>query len=270
MNGAEETGPLAVLPPGRRTWAVASVRGMCDRLIALHDALAQRIAIEDNIVYLGNFLGHGRDIAGTVNELLVFRRALMARQVDGDGGAIIHLRGSQEEMWHKLLQVQFAPNPRQVLEWMLGQGVDATLAAYGGDIEAGRSAANRGAFALSRWTNNLRATVRSADGHDQLLSALKRAAFTADRTLLFVNAGIDPGRPLEGQNDIFWWGGQNFDSIETPYDGFTRVVRGADWRNRGVVVNDVIVSIDGGCGFGGPLVAACFDPAANVIELLEA
>lgn len=270
MTGDEEAGPFAVLPAGRRTWAVASIHGMSDRLIALHDGLAQRIAIEDSIVYLGNFLGHGRNIAETVNELLVFRRALMARQVDGDGGAIVYLRGSQEEMWHKLLQLQFAPNPRQVLDWMLGQGVDATLAAYGGSIEAGRSAANRGAVALSRWTNHLRAAVRLADGHDPLMSVLKRAAFTADRALLFVNAGIDPGRSLDSQNDIFWWGGQYFDAIDTPYDGFTRVVRGADTQHRGVVVNDAVASIDGGCGFGGPLIAACFDGAANVIDLIEA
>ena len=36
---------------------------------------------------------------------------------------IVYLRGQQEEMWHRMLQIQFAPNPKEVLPWMLQQGV---------------------------------------------------------------------------------------------------------------------------------------------------
>ena len=38
-----------------------------------------------------------------------------------------YLRGSQEEMWHKVLQLQFAADPRGVLAWMLEQGLGTTL-----------------------------------------------------------------------------------------------------------------------------------------------
>jgi serine/threonine protein phosphatase 1 len=261
---------FAVLPAGRRTWAIASIYGEVDQLIAVHDRLAARIEIEDNLVYLGNFLGRGRNVAATVQELLLFRRALMARHPYGDGGAIVHLRGSQEEMWHKLLQVQFAPNPREVLDWMLAHGVDATIVAYGGGVDDGRTAAKRGAVALSRWTNALRAAMQSCDGHQQLMSTLKRAAYTEDGALLFVSAGVDPSRPLDGQRDSFWWGSREFEASDHPYAGFRRVVRGAAPGRFGIEAKTAKVSIDGGCGAGGSLIAACFDAAGNLVDVIEA
>lgn len=260
---------FAVLPEGRRNWAVASMFGQVGRLAALHAALHPRITASDNLIYLGNVLGRG-DVAATIDELLLFRRLLMARQLDETAGAIVYLRGSQEEMWHKLLQMQFAPNPAEVLEWMLAHGVGATLEAYAGSIDDGRTAARLGSVALSRWTNQLRAAVRAADGHDQLISALRRAAYTRDNALLFVNAGVDPRRPLSAQRDTFWWGNREFETSSVPYDGFRRVVRGADPKRSGVVLRGGTASIDGGCGFGGPLIAACFDATGELVDLIEA
>ena len=260
---------FAVLPEGRCCWAVASIFGQVGRLVTLHTLLDPRIAPADNLVYLGNFLGRG-DVAATVDEMLLFRRALMARRLDDDAGDIVYLRGSQEEMWHKLLQMQFAPNPSEVLEWMLAQGVGATLDAYNGSASEGRTAARLGAVALSRWTNQLRAEIRAVDGHDQLISALRRAAYTRDNALLFVNAGVDPRRPLSAQRDSFWWGSREFEASGAPYDGFRRVIRGADPRRAGIVVRDGMTSLDAGCGFGGPLVAGCFDAAGELVDLIEA
>lgn len=259
---------FAVLPEGRRTWAIPSIFGQAGRLAALHETLGLRIAESDNLVYLGNLIGHG-DVAATIRELLLFRRSLMARRLDGNAGGIVHLRGSQEEMWHKLLQLQFAPNPTEVLEWMLRQGVEATLSAYGGSVEEGRTAARLGAVALSRWTNQLRAAVRALDGHDQLMSSLRRAAYTSDNTLLFVSAGVDPRRPLSAQRDTFWWGSREFEASEGRYGGFRRVIRGADPRRAGIVVRDGRTSLDGGCGFGGPLLAGCFSAEGELVEVIE-
>jgi serine/threonine protein phosphatase 1 len=204
-----------------------------------------------------------------VHELLVFRRTLMANQLDDGHGEIVYLRGSQEEMWHKLLQLQFAPNPRGVLEWMLSQGLGATLAAYGSSIDDARTAAKLGALTISRWTNHLRATIRESDGHERLMNVLRRAAYTRDGTVLFVNAGVDPRRPLAQQSDSFWWGSRDFEALSSPYGGFRRIVRGADPRRRGVAIDETIASIDGGCGFGGPLVTACFDGAGNLVAMIE-
>lgn len=151
---------FATLTSGRNNWAVASIHGETKRLVDLHAKLAERLAPEDNLIYLGNVLGRGHGVAATIQELLLFRRALMARQVTDAAGDIVYLRGSQEEMWHKLLQLQFAPDPRQVLEWMLSRGVGATIEAYGGTVDEARSAAARGAVALSQWTNRLRTAMR--------------------------------------------------------------------------------------------------------------
>ncbi len=260
---------FGILPAARRTWAVGAVFGDCHRLARLHEALADRIAVADNLVYLGNALGRGEGILQTVHELLLFRRWLMARQTEGEAGLILYLRGSQEEMWHKLLQMQFAPNPRRVLDWMLEQGVGPTIEAYGGSIAESKVAANGGPLPLSRWTGRLRQTMQAFDGHQQLMSALKRAAYAIDRRLLFVNAGLDPGRPLEAQNDSFWWNDRGFEQLSAPYEGFAKVVRGFDPQHRGVMVADLTVSIDGGCGFGGTLAAGCFDAAGEMVDLIE-
>lgn len=260
---------FVTLPAGRTTWAVASVHGEAGRLAALHARLDGLIGADDNLVYLGNFLGRGGAVAETVTELLLFRRRLMAAQV-GAGGVIAYLRGSQEEMWHKLLQIQFATNPREVLDWMLAQGVEPTLRAYGATATEARDAARQGPVALSQWTNRLRATMRAADGHDRLMSALRRAAYTDDHALLFVNAGIDPVRPLSEQTDTFWWGGRDFDLIDAPYGGFVRVVRGFDSRGQGVAFSDAAATIDGGCGFGGSLVCVGFAADGTVVDVVEA
>jgi hypothetical protein len=111
--------------------------------------------------------------------------------------------------------------------------------------------------------------MREADGHERLMHVLRRAAYTRDGTLLFVNAGIDPGRPLAHQSDSFWWGSRDFETLSHAYDGFRRIVRGADPRRRGVMITEIIASIDGGCGFGGALVAACFDGLGNLVDMIE-
>jgi serine/threonine protein phosphatase 1 len=260
---------FAVLRRCRRIWAVAAIHGEADRLDALHDALAPRFAAGDRLVYLGNYLGRGAQVAATIDRLLEFRRALIA-QPGMFASDVAYLRGSQEEMWQKLLQLQFAPNPREVLAWMLAQGVGATLAAYGGDAAQGAACAREGALALTKWTNALRAAMQSRPGHYLLMSALKRAAYTDDGGLLFVHAGIDPDRPLSAQSDSLWWGMGGFATLAQPYGGFAKVVRGFDRGHPGIEVGAYTMTIDAGCGFGGPLTAACLDPAGEIVDAIEA
>ena len=108
-------------------------------------------------------------------------------------------------MWAKLMQIHLALNPAEVLEWMLERGLAATLAAYGGSAQRGLARARAGATELARWTGELRAAMQSNPGHYMLMSALKRAAYTEDGSLLFVHAGIDTSRPLAAQGDDLWW-----------------------------------------------------------------
>ena len=58
--------------------------------------------------------------------------------------------------------------------------------------------------------------------------------------------------------------------LAAPSEGFRRVVRGIDRDRRGVVKHGLAISLDGGAGHGGPLIAACFDVEGAVIEIVEA
>lgn len=264
-----ETNIFATLHGGGRIWAVAAIHGEPERLRALHNRLADDLRPGDQLVYLGNYLGCGPGVREAVDELLSFRRAFIACP-GVDLGDVVFLRGAQEEMWQKLLQLQFAANPVDVLRWMADQGVGATVEAYGGTLEDGYNAAREGILALTRWTTTLRQAMRAHDGHTTLMSVLKHAAFTTDNALLFVHAGIDPTRPLAAQMDAFWWGSAGFELLESPYGGARLVVRGSDRRRGGVRVGAYSVSLDAGCGFGGTLNAACFAADGQIVHMLEA
>lgn len=269
MPDVSEPTSIARLRRSARIWAVASVHGEADRLARLHEALALRLDPGDRVVYLGNLIGCGPDPKGTLSEAIRFRRAVIARP-GGFAGDVVFLRGRQEEMWQKLLMLQLAPNPVDVLKWMLGHGAGTTIAAYGSTAEEGLSAARSGAVAIARWTGRLRGAFHGEPGHEPLMAVLKRAAVNADDTVLFVSAGIDAAKPLAAQADAFWWGGTPFDAITAPFDGFRRIVRGFDRTRSGLNVGAVTASLDAGAGFGGPLLAGAFDNDGNLLEALEA
>jgi serine/threonine protein phosphatase 1 len=269
MQPAGPAERLARLHGARRVWAIGAIRGDGQRLARLHDALGERFADGDRVVYLGNLLGFGGTILAAVDELLDFRRRVIGRH-RGLACHVAVLRGAQEEMWQKLLQLQFAVDPVGVLRWMADAGVEATLRAYGGDLRQGLAAARSGPQALARWTSALQSAMNAAPGHRMLFSALRHAAFTEDRKVLFVAAAVDPARPLAAQGDAFWWGRRDILAFDAAFDGFARVVRGRDAQRRGLVESRFAVSLDGGAGRGGRLVAAGFDPDGTVLDVLEA
>jgi serine/threonine protein phosphatase 1 len=268
--GVGRAEPGAVIRNARRIWVVGAVHGEAARLGALHDILAGRIQQGDCLVYLGNLLGHGPAVAETVDELLRFRAAFLARPPYVHPDDLVCLRGQQEETWQKLLQIQFAVNPLEVIEWALAHGAEATIRAYGGDAMSARSAARGGALALTRWAGEMRERMRQCPGHIALLNSLRRAARTENGKLLCVNAGIDIGKPFAEQTDGFWWESRGFESIDAPYSGFRVVVRGLDPAGRGFAIKPWSVTVDGGCGFGGSLIALCFAPAGEILDRVEA
>src|SRR5690625_3041164 len=155
---------FATLVGYQRVWAVASIHGEAERLAALHSGLWERMRPGDRLVYLGNIIGRGPQSARAVDEILTFRRAFITLQPD-EVPQVVFLRGAQEEMLQKLLQLQFATDPRGVLEWMLQQGVEETVLAYGGDLEEARRATGSGAVAVARWTQSLRSRIQASPGH---------------------------------------------------------------------------------------------------------
>jgi serine/threonine protein phosphatase 1 len=269
VNGARPAQLFASLRAARRIWAIAAIHAEAQRLVCLHDLISERFREGDQVVYLGNYLGHGEAVRATLDELLDFRRRVLGRR-RGYACNVVFLRGTQEEMWQKLLQLQFAPNPGEVLAWMVKAGVEATLRAYGGDLRQGFAATRDGPRTITRWTGALRNAMNATPGHTNLFSALRHAAFTEDRGLLFVHAAIDPSRPLAAQGDAFWWGRDDILDLPAPFEGFRRVVRGIDRQRRGLVERQFAVSLDGGAGRGGRLLAACFGATGAIVDRVEA
>ncbi|HEY1260516.1 MAG TPA: hypothetical protein VGF34_14810 [Stellaceae bacterium] len=260
---------FARLRGARRIWAVGAIHAEAPRLARLHDRISERFEDGDRLVYLGNYLGYGEAVLATIDELLDFRCRVLGRR-HAFACEVVFLRGAQEEMWQKLLQLQFAPNPGEVLQWMVRAGVETTIRAYGGDLRQGFAAARDGPRTITRWTGTLRSAMNAAPGHVALFSALHHAAFTEERGLLLVHAAIAPSRPLAAQGDAFWWGSEDILDLTAPFEGFRRVVRGIDRQQRGLVEGEFGVSLDGGAGRGGRLVAACFAPSGEVLDTVEA
>ena len=267
MNGVGTN--FARLRGARRVWAVAAIHGEAERLTRLHDRIAARFAEGDRIVYLGNYIGLGSAVKATLDELLDFRLRVLARP-RGFASDVVFLRGAQEEMWQKLLQLQFAANPGEVLSWMVRAGVETTVQAYGGELRHGFAATRDGPRTITRWTSALRNAMNAAPGHTALFAALRHAAVSDDDGLLFVHAGVDPARPLSAQGDAFWWGETDILDLAGPFNGFRRIVRGFDRERRGIVERQFAVSLDAGAGRGGPLVAAAFAPDGSILEVLDA
>lgn len=269
VNTVASREKFAHLRETRRVWAVGSIHGEARRLARVHDLIGERFYRGDRLVYLGNYLGLGDDVSATIDELLDFRRRVLGRP-NGFACDVVYLRGAQEEMWQKLLQLQFAPNPGEILAWMVRAGVEATVRAYGGDMRQGFAATRDGPRTITRWTSGLRAAMNAAEGHSTLFAALRHAAFTDDRNLLFVHAGVDPRRSVTVQGDSFWWSPVDILELSQPFDGFGRVIRGFDRERRGVVEAQFGVSVDAGAGRGGRLQAACFTIEGQIVDVCEA
>lgn len=290
----------------RRIWAVAAIHADAARLNRLHAALGGRFRVGDRIVYLGNMVGRGAAPLETIDALLAFRRWILSHR-GALAGDVVFLRGGQEEMWRGLLQLHFAPNPVEVLEWSLNNGAGPMLAAYGADPAQGFAAARGGAVSATRWTQVLRTAFYGRPGHESLFGALKRAAYvgapvdagsasaaareTAQGTAgeggnasagggpLFVHAGIDPSRGFAAQGDRFWWGGRNFAALPSGFCGFSRVVRGFDpirggaGKTGGLRAGDDVghyaVTLDAGCGFGGPLTCCAFTADGQMVDSVQ-
>lgn len=254
----------------RRVWAVAAIHGDKERLMTLHDHLAARFSVRDRLVYLGNYLGVGAfDNQSVIEELLAFRSALLAKP-GMEITDIVHLRGPAEEAWQRLLRLQFAPVPSHALEKYLEAGAEAYLRMYGVSLNDTKSMARAGSVAITRWTNQLRVLQRQSLGHEPLVCSLRRAAVTSAKTggrTVFVPAGFNGQKTLDEQGDSLWFDGGHFSAPKQGSD-IARIVRGFDPLRGGVNTDGLAVTIDGGCGKGGPLVCGCFNEFGQLIEIV--
>jgi serine/threonine protein phosphatase 1 len=267
---------IAMMRQPERLWAIPAVHGLVHRLQPVANAIAARLEPGDAVIFLGNLIGdvddgETSDVASTLDLALALRRRTLAlpgaRACDA-----VFLRGTQEEMWTKLEHLHFAQSPGEVLRWMLQRGLAGTIAAYGGAgaISEGERAVRDGPMAIARWTTTLRQALRAHPGHVEWLAAIRRAALSDDGRLLAVHHGVDTTKPLDLQGDAFWWGGGTaFEAIDAPYNGIERFVRGFDRSHPGVVDQPFTLTLDGGCGFGGPLLGALLDSRGRVLDVVQ-
>ena len=209
----------------KRVWAIGSIHSNIESFNSIYKFILENFKKDDAIVFLGNVIGLGDSASETISKILKLRISLMAKfKLKAD--KIVFLRGAQEEMFNKLLQLQIAPNPQEILNWMFEHGVDKTLNSYGFLKKDVVNIASSGTVNISKWTSKLNQKIINTPGHKDYFLNLKHAAYTETKKILFVNRGVDVTRPLSAQNDCFWWGYQNFSKINEPYNTYVRIVRG--------------------------------------------
>ncbi len=259
------------LEDAKRIWAIGAIHGEIEQLRSLHQKIKHKFQHGDRLVYLGNYFGNRPTTVEVLDELLLTRRYLMAFGKTSKPNAFVYLRGAKEEMFSKLLQLQYAPNPSEVMDWLLDHDMGSIVDSYGTEPHVARAIAREGTISISRWTSALRRKINDNMGHSKLLSNLRRAAFTSDGKLLFVHASVDTSRPLTMQKDNFWWDNGRFEEINSSYSGFARIIGGYDHSNKGISLNNPhIATIDGGCGRGNTLNAVCFSPSGDIMDHLFA
>jgi hypothetical protein len=209
----------------KKIWAIGSIHSRLESFISIKKYLLKNFKKDDYLVFLGNVIGLGAESKQTLSSVIDLRNRLMAKFFL-EPSRIIFLRGAQEEMFLKLLQLQTAPNPKDIIMWMLSHGVDATINSYGLGIEDIIDISSQGTLAIGKWTKKLNYRLLEEPGHQEYFIHLKHAAFSGSKKILFLNRGVDVSRPLSAQNDCFWWGYQNFSDLEKPYNTFIRIVRG--------------------------------------------
>jgi len=213
------------LKKSNKIWAIGSIHSNLKSFNSIKIYLLNNFEAYDKLIFLGNIIGLGNNSKETLSSVIDLRFRLMAK-FKLNPESIVFLRGAQEEMFSKLLQLQLAPNPTEIIEWMFDHGVNETIKSYGFSESEVKRIASSGTMNISKWTTSLNKTLQNNLGHTQYFLNLKHAAYSNTKKILFVNRGVDITRPLSAQNDCFWWGFQNFSSIDRPYKTFLRIVRG--------------------------------------------
>ena len=233
------------LSKSNKIWAIGSIHSNIKSFVSIKKFILNKFEASDKLIFLGNIIGLGDNSKETLSSVIDLRFDLMAK-FKLKPNSIIFLRGAQEEMFSKLLQLHLAPNPAEIVEWMFDHGVDKTIKSYGFSQEEVKNVASSGTINISKWTTNLNKILKNIPGHSQYFLNLKHAAYSHTKKILFVNRGVDITRPLSAQNDCFWWGFHNFSEIQQPYNSFLRIVRGYEsqhFNKLKILKNNVVCTL---------------------------
>jgi serine/threonine protein phosphatase 1 len=235
----ELTAAPATLPPGERVYAIGDVHGCLDRLVALHEAIAEDIAARPaentTLVHLGDYVDRGCDSAQVIDWLI------NRPPVPADN--IVNLMGNHELM---MLSAVAGLDPEAAGLWMVNGGADSLLS-WGISC----------AVAPAQWATRI--------PRQHLIFLRDLALSHRIGPYLFVHAGIRPGVPLDQQSrqDLLW--------IREPFlssqdDHGAVIVHGHTPKREPVVLANRI-AIDTGAVLGGDL--TCVVLEADMLGFLR-
>ena len=215
----------ATLPAGKRIYAIGDIHGCVDRLVALHEAIAEDLAErpcdEVTLIHLGDYVDRGTDSAQVIDWLLAGPPV--------PANKVVNLMGNHEEM---MLAAISGTSNEAASHWLANGGADSLMS-----------------WGISRSVPPAEWSARIPAHHQDFLRDL--ALQHLIEPYLFVHAGIQPGQPLalQTRQDLLW--------IREPFltskadHGFV-VVHGHTPK-RDPIVQRNRIAIDTGAVLGGAL-----------------
>ncbi len=229
----------ASLPPGRRIYAIGDVHGCARQLIALHDMIADDLAVRPVasplLLHIGDYVDRGADTAGVI-----------ARLVNGcpiPGMDMVNLMGNHESTMLDAIAGERAAGT----DWLFAGG-KAALESYGIDPEGPREV----------WKDHIPAA------HQAFLRGL--ILMHREGGYAFVHAGVRPHVKLEDQaRDDLLRSRQPFLYSEAD---FGAVIVHGHTPVKAPVVRHNRIAIDTGAVFGGKM--TCVVLEADTLGFLSA
>jgi serine/threonine protein phosphatase 1 len=229
----------ATLPSGQRVYAVGDIHGCLDRLVGLHEMIAEDIAArpveQTTLVHLGDYVDRGTDSAQVIDWLI--------NQPPVPADKFINLMGNHELM---MLSAVVGADKEAPDHWLMNGGADSLLS-WGIDRTV----------PPAMWAGRI--------PRQHLIFLRDLAVFHHIGPYMFVHAGIRPGIPLDQQTkqDMLW--------IREPFlssrnDHGAVIVHGHTPKREPVVLPNRI-AIDTGAVLGGAL--TCVVLEENKIRFLQ-
>jgi len=180
---------FAELKYSNKIWAVGSIHSHFDSFNSIKEHILKHFVYGDKLVFLGNIIGFGKYSTETLSSVINMRNYLLSKFFLKTQD-IVFLRGAQEEMFLKLLQLQTAPNPKDIIQWMFEHGVDKTADSYGFNKEEIINISTQGTLSISRWTAKLNKIIDIFPGHKEYFSNLHHAAFSDTKKYCLLIEGL--------------------------------------------------------------------------------
>jgi serine/threonine protein phosphatase 1 len=221
----------ANLPQGQRIYAIGDIHGCLDRLVSLHEQIAEDIAERPvdhvTLIHLGDYVDRGTDSAQVIDWL-----------IDGPplpADTVVNLMGNHEHMMLAALDDADSDAP---MHWLANGGADSLLS-----------------WGIARSAPPASWATLIPEAHLDFLKDL--AISHRIGPYLFVHAGVKPGVPLDQQtrHDMLW--------IRDPFlsskADFGAVVVHGHTPKRAPIIMPNRIAIDTGAVLGGALTAVMLE-----------